>query len=191
MGAGRFRRDARRHQSGHDAQDRHRPEVRQGRNPPCDRGRAEGVRKLEEDHGCRALEDAAQAARPDPREPGRAGRAADDGAGQVARRSQGRGRHLGRLCALVRGRGQAHLWRHHSVALGRPPPHGHQGAGRRHRRHHAVEFPVLDARPQDRPGARGRLHGGREARFADALFGSSAPTASSCRRASTTRSSRS
>ena len=39
------------------------------------------------------------------------------------------------------------------------------------RRDHAVEFPVLDAGPQARPGARGRLHGRREAGVADALFG--------------------
>ena len=45
------------------------------------------------------------------------------------------------------------------------PAHpGHQGAGRRRRRDHAVEFPVLDDRPQARAGARRRLHHRRSSR---------------------------
>ena len=75
--------------------------------------------------------------------------------------------------AVVRRGGAAHLWRHHPVALGRPAHPGHQGAGRRRRRHHAVELPVLDDRPQARAGARGRLHRGGQAGHADALFGAS------------------
>ena len=86
---------------------------------------------------------------------------------EVARR----GRHVGRLCAVVRGGGAPHLWRRRAVALGRPPHHRHQGAGRRHRRDHAVEFPVIDACPQARAGAGCRLHRGGEAGFADAIFG--------------------
>ncbi len=39
-----------------------------------------------------------------------------------------------------------------------------------HRCHHAMEFPVLHACAQDRPGACGRLHGGGQARNTDALF---------------------
>ena len=75
------------------------------------------------------------------------------------------------MCSLVRRGGAAHLWRRHPVALGRPAHPRHQGAGRRRRRHHAVELPVLDDRPQARAGARRRLHDRDQAGVADALFG--------------------
>ena len=91
-------------------------------------------------------------------QPGGAGRAADHRAGQVAGRGEGRDRHLRRLRAVVRRGRPPHLWRRRAVALGRPAHPRHQGAGRRHRGDHAVEFPVLDAGAQARPGARRRLH---------------------------------
>ena len=78
--------------------------------------------------------------------------------GKPLAEAQGRGRHARRLCAVVRRGGAAHLRRRHPVALGRPAHPRHQGAGRRRRRDHAVELPVLDDHPQGRAGARRRLH---------------------------------
>ena len=78
---------------------------------------------------------------------------------------------VGRLCVVVRRGSPPHLWRRRAVALGRPAHPGDQGAGRRHRRDHALEFPVLDAVPQARAGARRRLHHCGEAGLADAVFG--------------------
>ena len=79
--------------------------------------------------------------------------------------------HLRRLHPVVRRGRPPHLWRRGAVALGGPPHHRHQAAGRRHRGDHAVEFPVVDAGAQARPGARGRLHDRGQAGLADALFG--------------------
>ena len=75
------------------------------------------------------------------------------------------------LRAVVRRGGAPHLWRRRALAMEGPPHPRHQGAGRRHRRDHAVEFPVLDAVAQDRAGAGRRLHGGDQAGLADAVFG--------------------
>ena len=67
-----------------------------------------------------------------------------------------------------------------------------QAAGRRVRRHHAVEFPGCDDHAQGRAGACGRLHDRREARDADAVLGAcawpSSPSAPACRRACSTSS---
>lgn len=172
MGAGRQRPDGRRQQPCHRSQDRHRAEVGQGRDPPRHRSRRGSFQDLAQDDRARALEAAAQAARRDDGQSGRTGRTADHRAGQVAVRIEG-GDRLGRVLHIVVRRGRSpHLWRRRAVAMGGPPHPGDQGAGWRHRRHHAVEFSVLDAGPQARPGARRRLHRRGQACVADAVFGS-------------------
>ena len=79
-------RDDRREQSGQRAEDRHRAEIRQGRDPAGDRGGGGRLRRLEEDLGARApkllrkLHDAIMDNQQS------AGRAAHHRAGQVAGR---------------------------------------------------------------------------------------------------------
>jgi hypothetical protein len=80
-----------------------------------------------------------------------------------------------RLCGLVPGMvcrgGPARLWRRDPAAHGRPPRRRYQGADRRLRRDHAMEFPRRDDYPQGRPGAGRRLPDGGQAGERDALFG--------------------
>ena len=64
----------------------------------------------------------------------------------------------------------------------RPAHHGAQAAGRRLRRHHALELSQRHDHPQGRPGARRRLHHGAEARGADAALGPGARRAGRARR---------
>jgi DNA-binding transcriptional LysR family regulator len=92
-------------------------------------------------------------------------------AGQAARGSAGRDRLQREFRRLVRRGGQARLRRHHSRARRRQAHRGDQAADRRGGLHHAVEFPERDARAQDRPGARGGLRGGVQAREQHAAVG--------------------
>ena len=112
----------------------------------------------------------------------------DRRAGQAAGRGEGRDR----LCRLVhrmvrRGR-QAHLRRHDPVARRRQAHRRDQGADRRLRRDHAVEFPGRDDHPQGRAGAGRRLHDGAEAgdrrRRSRRWRCANWPSAPACRRAS-------
>ena len=83
---------------------------------------------------------------------------------------------------VVRRGSQARLRRHHSRPSGRQAHRRHQGADRRRRLHHAVEFPARDDHAQGRPGDRRRLHGGAEAGVADAVLGAGAGRARRARR---------
>ena len=90
-------------------------------------------------------------------------------AGQAARRGPRRGPLRRRLRRVVRRGGQACL-RGRDPDQPAGPAHGrHQAADRRLRRDHSVELPVGDDPAQGRPGARGRLHDGAQARRARRL----------------------
>mgnify|MGYP003694516269 CR=1 FL=1 len=75
------------------------------------------------------------------------------------------------LHRVVRRGSQAHLRRYHSRTPGRQAHRRAQGADRRVRGDHAVEFPQRHDHAQVRPGARGGLHHGAQARDDDALLG--------------------
>ena len=87
----------------------------------------------------------------------------DRRAGQAARRVARRDRLCGRLHRMVRRGGPAGLRRRDTRPRQGPAHPRAEAAGGRRRVHHALELPVRDDRPQDRPGARGRMHGGGEA----------------------------
>ena len=65
---------------------------------------------------------------------------------------------------------QAHLRRRHPDDGQRPPPRRRQGAGRRLRGDHAVEFPIVDDHAQGFARARSRLHRRHQAGGSDAVF---------------------
>ena len=67
-------------------------------------------------------------------------------------------------------------------ASGRQTDRRRQAADRRGRVHHAMEFSARDDHAQGRPGDCGRLHGGAEARVADAVLGAGARGARRARR---------
>ncbi len=75
------------------------------------------------------------------------------------------------VCPVVRRGSAPHLRRHHPFALGRPADPGAEAAGRRGRRDHAVELPLLHDCTQARRSTRRRLRHRGQARVADALFG--------------------
>ena len=151
MGAGRFRRDDRRDQSGDGPEDRHRAEIRQGRNAPrhrSGRGRfpdlAQDRRRSSARKLLRKLHDAIM----DNQQPlaelltTEQGKSLAESKGEIAISAA--------YVLWFAEEGAPHLWRRRAVAMEGPPHPRHQGAGRRHRGDHAVEFPVLDAVAQDR-----------------------------------------
>ena len=72
---------------------------------------------------------------------------------------------------MVRRGSQARLRRHHPADRGHAPHPGHQAAGRRLRRDHALELPERDDHAQGRPGAGRRLHHRGQARQRHAVLG--------------------
>ncbi len=114
--------------------------------------------------------DPATLVRPHDGESGRSRRAHDRGAGQAARRIQGRDRLCRVLHRVVRRGRQAALRR---CDPGPPGRQAHPGAAPAHRRggrDHALELSRGHDHPQGRPGARGRLHLRLQARAADPLL---------------------
>ena len=95
---------------------------------------------------------------------------AREAAGGVERRDRDRrGVHR-----VVRRRSEARLRRRDTDDLQRPPARRREGAGRRVRRDHAVEFPVVDDHPQGRARACRGLHRRDQARRGHALLGAGA-----------------
>ena len=87
--------------------------------------------------------------------------------GKALSDSQGRGALCGRVLPLERRGGRA---QHRAGLHGARLRRAHGGAaqaGRRRRAGDAVEFPRRDGDAQDRPGARGRLPGGAQARVSE------------------------
>ena len=78
--------------------------------------------------------------------------------GKPLSESQRRDRLCRQLHRVVRRRGVAPLRRHHPAERQRPPHPGAEGADRRVRRHHAVEFPLRHDHPQSRSRLGRRLH---------------------------------
>ena len=126
--------------------------------------------------------DPAQAERPDAGERRRPGGDHDRRAGQAAVREQGRDRLCRQLHRVVRRGGQAHLRRHHPAERQGPPHPGAEGADRRVRRDHAVEFPGRDDHPQGRSRLGRRLHRRDPAGQPDAVLGAGAGGAGGARR---------
>ena len=93
-----------------------------------------------------------------PAQPRQRHRDADDhGAGQAARRSQGRDAGRRRRDRLVRRGSAPHLWPHRAGARRRRLPDRSEGAGRPGRGVHAVEFPDQPGGAQGVLRDRGRL----------------------------------
>ncbi len=147
-----------RHRTGQGAAARHRG------NHPGGRSRRARLPGLGQAHRKAALQHLAQMVRPDHRQP--RGSRADPHlrAGQAARGSAGRGRYRRRLCRVLRRGSPPRLWRNHPDPAARRAPARDPAADRRVRRHHAVEFPVLDDHPQGVAGAGRGLHRGAQAR---------------------------
>ena len=153
-----------RHQSGQRRRTGESAEARHGGSYAGGRSRRARVPGLGQAHGKTALQHFAQMVRPDHRQP-RGPRADPDvGAGQAAGGSARRGRYRRRLCRVLRRGSPPRLWRNHSDPAAGCAAARDQAADRRLRRHHAVEFPVLDDHPQSLAGARRGLHGGAQAR---------------------------
>ncbi len=160
--------EARRHQPGH------RRDHRRGRfggRADCGarrRGGGRGAAGVDEAHRLRPRQGAQEDRRPDARTGRRPRPHADDGAGQAARRGEGRGAALRRHLRVVRRGGQAGLRAGHPAVDAGQAAHDDQAPGRRRRRDRPVELPDHAASAQDRPGARRRLHDRLQAREPDA-----------------------
>ena len=135
------------------------------------RGRPARPEGLGEEDRQGARRHPAQVVQPDDGEPGGPGPDHDRRAGQAAGRIARRGRLWRLLHRVLRRRGQAHLWRDHSVALAQRPHDRDQAAGGRRGGHHAVELPQCHDHPQGRPGAGRRLRLRLQARQRDAALG--------------------
>ena len=155
-------------QSGDRRPHRQGPALRRCRGDRRDRGGGARLRPLGEDAAEGARPDPAPLVRPHHRQSRRHRADHDQRAGQAARRSARRGRLRRLVHRILRRGGQAHLWRG-QPDLPRQFAHRRaQAADRRRRGDHAVELSRRDDHPQGRAGARGRLHGGRQARARDA-----------------------
>ena len=136
---------------------------------------AAGARRGRRSSGCvgrhrppRAWRDPASRLRPAAGAPRRVRPADDPRDGQAARRSERRGHLRRRVPALVQRGSRAHR-RTIRDEPGRHRAHDRVPAsGRALLPDHAVELPARDGDPQDRPGARRRLHRRHQAGRADA-----------------------
>ena len=174
MGRRRQWRDLRRAQPGERFAAGRRAELWRGRNPARHRGRRRRLAGVAGADGKAARAIVAALVRADHRQRRRPGAADHRRMRQAAGRSEGRS-HLRRVLRrmVCRGR-QARLWRNDPRDGGGQAAGGHQAADRRLRGDHAVEFPAGDDHAQGRPGAGRRLHGGGQARRADAADGAGA-----------------
>ena len=142
MGRGRQRQDPRGEEPRHRRSDRRSAGHGHRGNQTSDRGRQPRLARLARHAGEGTRRHPAQAQRPDAGQRGRPGGDHDRRTGQAAGREQGRDRLRRQLHRVVRRGSQARLWRHHPAERQGPPHHRAEGADRRVRRDHAVEFPL-------------------------------------------------
>ena len=167
-GAVALGRAVRRREPRHRGGVRERPEGERRGHRPRRGGGAHGARgRVAHDRGARPRLDARQARAAargaDPRvRRGRDGAQRQD----AVRRRLRHARHR-RVLRLLRRRGDQ-VRRVHDPGPGRLPPLHAPRAGRRLRPDRPVELPARDRRVEDRAGARGRVHGHREAGERDA-----------------------